>query len=205
MSTKIYTAYRLKSSKDLWPWIHKTRIRGEKEVKKVLTRVLTVMMGEVDPNSQRYQDLVKEGASDFSARMTLASRQVRKEYREQLTSSERDFYDFSVSLSLRELNGRIYIIPQCDMMMRDTLNFLKRDPMLEDFAYWNNADQPKHISKRAWDARGKIWDALDDMGPQRRWSNCLVLEICSWDKFMYVDPYMDMLRSRQKSNKITPA
>lgn len=35
-------------------------------------------------------------------------------------------------------------------------------PTYEEFRYWDNVDTPKNISQKQWDARGKIWEEIDD-------------------------------------------
>ena len=35
-----------------------------------------------------------------------------------------------------------------------------RQPGVEEYAYWNNADQPQHVSDAEWAVRAQAWDVL---------------------------------------------
>lgn len=198
MSTKVYVAYRLKQSKDIWPFVRDTRRRGEENVKKVLRVLHTTFSENVDTASKGYANALKfSDGNEARARLKVASEAIREGYRAQLGRMERSIFDFDVSVAIREHKGRMYLIPHCDMMMRDALKFLARDRRLENFAYWNNTDQPKRISRREWDARGEIWDALDASG----WGDYVTIIVCDWSKFYMLDPWLDMTREMIRKEK----
>lgn len=136
MSTKIYTAYRLKKSSDLWPFVHDCYTRGERAVVNVFRRLLR--------------------SSSYDA--------ITAKYREQAGSPYRNEWNFDVTIAIRERRGRIYVIPHCDMRMAKACDFLKRDRRLDDFAYWNNTDRPKTVTARAWAHRACVWNALSAAG-----------------------------------------
>lgn len=184
MSTKIYTAYRLKPGIDFWKFARNVQEKGRKNITKVLQkRVYPVVMSMIDPTSEEYKN--HYGKDDYSKRRNLAYDKIRKGFIAQLSSYQRNEFDFNVYLNVYEYNRRKYIIPYCDMYMKNVLNFLSRDKRLEDFRYWNNTDAPSHISKKEWNKRGEIWDKIYKQG----WYNSIIISVCDRDTFSVVDPY----------------
>lgn len=199
MSVKIYTAYCMKKPSQLWPFVRDTQRRGEQEVKKVLREMYENFSAGVLTDSEEYQRLTNTGWSDESARLRMAHDAITNGYRDQRTSSYRNPFNFDVSVVIREYKGRLYLIPLCDWMMRDVLDFLKEDPRLEDYSYWDNTDPPEEISRRAWKQRGKTWWEMDK-GPQ--WRENLVITICDYPSFYLIDPYLDIQRERAAARKL---
>lgn len=112
---------------------------------------------------------------------------VRRQYRDQRSSPEKNPFDLDVAVAFREHKGRYIIIPYPGSgFCSGCLKFLKRHPALEDYHYQNQSDQPHHIPVREWSARGKVWDFLleDDRFPDK-----LVLDIVTYDGFQRVDPW----------------
>lgn len=199
MSTKVYVAYKLKDSNDLWPWVRDTRRRGEEEVKTVLRTMYADFGKAVKTRSKKFKEGVASGKSAARMRLSLTHDLLREGYKSQLSSSQRGPFNFDVSVVIREFEGGLYILPYCDWMMRDVLDFLKKDKRLEDFAYWNNTDMPDGMTDKAWKARGRVWDALDANG----WGDYLAIHIMEWTKFFQVDPYWDLvkeLHTKEKAN-----
>ena len=198
MSTKIYTAYRLKKSEDFWPFLRETRLKGVENVRKVLTKLYNGLLMEVDTKSEAYQKSLDILKDEQLARGMIVERLICDNYRRQANNAERDPFDFDVSIAVREHEGRLYLIPRCDMLMRRVLDFLKRDPRLEDFSYWNNSDRPEGIAQKEWDQRGEIWDALDRCRTspgvlyKDGWSDYVLIEICTVQSFWKIHPFMDM-------------
>jgi len=203
MSVKLYTAYRVKprvakNPRLLWTWIRDTYERGEKEVANVLRSMYEIGVENVKVDSPEYQRALRNYEDEDLARLSVARDLVYKEYRTQANSSERNPYDFDVSLVIRELDGNLYLLPHCDMMVRDVLNFLRRDTRIEDFSYWNNVDPPDDMRSgagyRRWKARGKVWDALEPNDNLARWRQFLVMEIMSANRYYQIDPYPAMTK-----------
>ncbi len=182
MSTKIYTAYRLRKSRDLWPFVRDTRVKAINNIRKTLLALEPQM--EVDVESEDYRRWLKH-LSPAGARNQVVARILREGYRAQLGSPDRNFFNFDVNIGVWEYRHRLYLIPFCDSLMRDVLRFLRRDPRLEDFCYFNNTDRPRGISQAAWDARGIIWDAIDAAG----WHDHIVIDICSHSSYWTIDPF----------------
>jgi hypothetical protein len=186
MSTKIYTAYRLKNPAKLWEVVRDIKKRGTENVRKELRNVYEAVMAEIDPNSDEYLRL-RATRDDWGARHSMAHDLVRERYRAQVTLMERNTFHFDVSVGIWEYEGRMYFIPFCDMLMGDVLDFMKEDKRLVDFCYWNNTDEPEGISRRTWKKRGDIWDAIDKAG----WDNHLTIDVCYWNNFWRIDPWWD--------------
>ena len=191
MSLRIGRAYRLRKGVDLWAFVRDTRKRGEAEVRKALRKVYAIAMAEVRIDSDGYRIALAETGSEQRARLSLARNLLREEYAGQLRSHERNLYDFNVSIAFRERDGYIYLIPHCDMMMRDVLDFLDHDPRLKEYHYQNAADRPESIGAREWRERRKVWEPMTDHEP---WQDVLVLELCSWGKWPMLDPWLDLAR-----------
>lgn len=198
MSTKIYVAYRLKNTDDLWPFIRDTYERGTENVKKVLYEFCQKIAGHIQEHGphedikdvydmayESYRFVENEEERARKAVWKTAYEYMRDNYRKSTVSYQRDIFDFNVSITLREYEGSIYIIPYCDMMMRNALDFLKDDPRLEDYAYWDNTDPPDDVPYEEFEARGKVWDALSD---QKLWRSYLTLDLCSWEKYWNLSP-----------------
>ena len=171
MSIKIYTAYRLKDSGEFWPILRDCRRRGLEAVRELVCRLATTIV-PMDKSSADY------GAPD-RAREIIGLRELGKRYQAQATSGLRDEYDFDVTITVREYRGALYLVPYCDMFLRDALHFLRSDPRLEDFAYWDNADELEGISEMEWQERRAVWLGIDEAG----WLDTAVIEICTPQKF----------------------
>jgi len=192
MSIKVYAAYRLKKSTDLWPWLRDTRRQGEEEVRGVLRKMYGEFADEVDPHSDEYKKCATvSGRSEAAIRLNIAHKAIRDGYKGQLTDPYRGPFNFDVSLTVREHKKRLYIIPHCDYPMSKTLDFLKADPRLEDFAYWDNTDHPEHISYSDWKKRRKVWESLTEGND---WEDYLAIVVMEWSKFYLVDPYHGMVK-----------
>jgi hypothetical protein len=160
-------------------------------------------MSEVDPNSDEYKKAIELAndlglsKDDANARLEVARRSIREGYLSQLRSSERGLYDFDVSLAIHPHAGRLYIIPYCDMLMRDVLDFLRKDKRVTDFAYWDNTDQPDNVSPRAWKEwkeRGRIWEAINN-----NWQDMLCLDILNKSRFFALDPGLQLSQELAKA------
>jgi hypothetical protein len=215
LSTKVYTAYRIKpyvtkSHANFWQWVRDTMDRGEAKVKAVIRTVYASMMDNLPNNVEMYEEYKTRHLQSLysgtredtpNARLSFCQQTLRKAYKRQEDDPRRNEFDFNVSIAVHELEGGLYIIPYRDMLMRHTLDFLKDDKRLVDFAYWNNTDPPEGMGNgagyRRWKARGKVWDALDARG----WRHHMVLTICDPSKFMFVDPWLDMSRELSKARK----
>ena len=200
MSTKIWVAYRLKKSADLWPFVHDVRLKATAVLKRELEAVYAQVMGGVDQTSEPYLKALEDYRGDaWRAQLYIAEKFVRDAYKVSDTSPERNYFDFDVSIGIRQFEKKLYIIPYCDMRMKKVLDFLRRDRRLEDYHYQNQTDKPKRISNKAWEERARVWNGMDAAD---QWQDVLVLDICRYNMFYQIDPVWDMCLKRRKAEKL---
>lgn len=161
MSTKINVAYRARRGVNLFRLIRDIRRKAE-PIARMSLKIVPLGRHTMEPH-ERYNAL-------------------RKAYGDQLASTTRSIHNFDVSVVIHEHRGRYYLIPYCDMAMARVLDFLKKHPDLEDFSYWNDSDHPEHVTRQAWLARGRTWDAIDKAG----WHDVLRLDIVSYSSLWRV-------------------
>lgn len=181
MSTKIYTAYRLRPGVDLWTFCADVKKQGQQNIREILKTMYRSMPGssEAEPRIRQALGLpAKEPITWLNCAMY-----VKHEYGAQLHSSKRNLFDLDVSIAIRRCGRRYYLIPYCEMLVGEVLNFLSDDPRVEDYAYWNNTDRPEEVSARAWAARARTWDTMI-----KRWEQMLTLDICSYNGFYLINP-----------------
>lgn len=190
MSWKVPAAWRTPVGVDLWPLIRDIRQKGEAEVSRVLSGIYDEVASSLDTSKDRNRRAVEVHGSEHVARLHLADEIVRQRYRDQASSPHRNEWDFDVRVVLRELEGRVYLLPQCDIRMAHVLDFLASDPRLEDFRYWDNTDPPEDVSDTEWQMRREVWRELDD-----HWDDSLVLTVCDVHGFHLVSPLRVLLQN----------
>lgn len=202
MSTKVYVAYKVrphiaKDPSQFWGWVRGTIARGEKEVQKVIRALYAELAAKVLIDSEAYKKHLGKETDGYLPRLSFAHRTVMHEFTKQESNPRRNLFDLGVEIAIRELDGGLYVIPHCDMLASNTLDFLKKDKALVDFCYWNNTDPPEGMTRRRWEARGKVWDAINDRG----WRDYLLMTICDPSKFVYIDPWIDMVNEHNRKLK----
>lgn len=200
MSTKIWVAYKLKDPNTLWDFVRDVKKQAITIVEKKLLGCEEWLLDSVDINSEEYkkelQLAIKFEREDpeKTARQNVIDKKMKKLYGESCASLYRDEFDFDVSINFRENKGDIYLIPNCDMQMRNVLDFLKDDERLEDFHYQNQTDPPDDIPYEEYQKRGEIWNEIDDRG----WSNFLALKILSFQNYWRHSPRSQRMRDNLK-------
>jgi hypothetical protein len=126
---------------------------------------------------------------------------VTQKYGAQLSSFQRSKWNLGVSVAIRELGGRYYLIPYCDgaSLMGGVLDFLREYTGLEEYGYWNNTDKPDQISDLEWDERCATWNRLGE-----RSSEYVVLDIVSFHGFHEVSPTLDMITPAKAEESTSP-
>lgn len=198
MSTKVYIAYKVHKSANMWDIVHDIRIQGTENVKAALIKFGNIHLPEVQEDTDLFKAALERcshyGRSKevtwWIARTQVATEIIKRCYRINSTSSLRGPYNFDVSVGFRQYKGRIYVIPYCDWTMGKVLDFLKHDPRLTDFHYQNQTDKPKSISEKSWDRRAEVWDGMDKEG---RFQDVLCLDICRFDMYWQFDPYHSLV------------
>lgn len=193
MSIKIWTAYRLKKTKLLWDLVHDTRITATQNVIEALKTSYREHLPHVRVDTSLYRTRLEKKSKIFdpskaeqATRLSIVGDLFRRAYRFNSTKPYRSVYNFDVSVGFRQYEGGIYVIPYCDCLMRNVLDFLKQDARLEDFHYQNQTDRPKFISPQKWGNRKRVYTAME-------WDDVLVLDICRWDMFYKLDPSCEMM------------
>jgi len=168
MSTKIYEAWRFPKTR-LNEFLTIARETMFKNAWKRMRVLMSAVKQEVV--DQKMKDLSRRMGDGFSKLPKHRVERLKKRQRWELIleqikeaskSSERSpLFCFDCSLNLW-IHGRyVYAIPHGEGFLREGLRFPK---WTEEYAYWNNVDHPKGISRRQWEERGRMWDkvCLDD-------------------------------------------
>lgn len=196
MSMKIYTAYRLKNSKDLWEFVRDVRRKGARRVRGLLEERFQLLYGSLlVRESPEYTTALRMHPDNAEKAMTLAADlYLSHAYRDQASKHERNIWDFDVSIAIREYKGRLYLIPNVGAGSKGALDFLNRDKRLEDFSYWDNTDKPARISTKEWNQRRVVWEQLTAsyIGVNKfyldNWNDYLVVDICSNQTYWTIKP-----------------
>jgi hypothetical protein len=192
MGISVPVAYRLKSNKDFWPLVGDVQNIATLKVRKSLETIFLQLMEDVDLNDPKYLGAIESGTVAGIARGRVVEAKMRAGYKAAVVSPERDIFDFDVSVSFRRYRGRIYVIPRCAMLLRDVLDFLQEDPRLDDFWYDNRGDRPEEVLPNVWGVRKKVWEKFA-YAPE--WDKPLHLDICTWDTWWRLNPYMELIAS----------
>lgn len=204
MSTKIWVAYKLLDNKHLWHVIHDIRLRASKEASRVLRDLYDTMViryREEMPAQYRAEWEGRKQKSDFDEYYDLLSivqRAVRQEYKSQLGSYQLDLFDFDAYVHVRYYGGVYSFIPASNGLFRHIFDFMEKDARLADWHYQNQSDRAEGISDDEWDARKAYYDAMD---AQDVWQDVLMLPICDWQSFQYLDPWLDMAKEHFANKK----
>ncbi len=189
MSTKIFEAYRLRRC-DLTPFISDVVHKGEERARAVLRAFYETLIKAVDVESEPFKESLEIWKDERQARIDVAHRAFEKGYAKAIGSFERSPFNVDVTVTLRARGRWFYVIPYADWLMKDVLDFLRDDPRLEEYAYWNNVDPPKTVAPEAWRGRAKVWRELTD---HDRWQEYMAIEVVNFEKLSRVSPFLDLL------------
>jgi hypothetical protein len=182
MSTKVYTAYKLKKPSKFESWIKEVVPKAKDEAKKAIEQVF------IDGFSYEKMEQAESSFNYFSNLI----HEVTQQYKQVSIQWERNPFNFTVEIAIYLHDGEYYVIPYGDMYVRDVLNFLKEDENLTDFAYWNNTDKPDDKSQQEWDARGEIWHDIFGWNDERIKTPPLILNIVIPDNFHEIYSIVDI-------------
>jgi hypothetical protein len=183
----------------MWDIIHDIRLQATENVKKALHKFYNAHMPAVQTDTDLFKEHFRicenygrsQRVTELLASVRAGSEAIKRSYEINSTSSLRSEYDFDVSVGFRQYNGRIYLIPYCDLTMNGVLDFLKKDSRLTDFHYQNSTDKPKSISEKAWDKRRDVWYGMSKEG---RFKDVLLLYICRFDMYWDLEPSHELIK-----------
>ena len=200
MSTKIWTAYKLKDPSKLTEVTHDLRLKGQANLRKVLKKQYDQIINDPEIiNSETYKDLIKESYYDsIGAKVVTAQRHITQKFKEASNSPYRELYDFELSVSFYFFEGNIYLIPHADMLASECFNFIKRDKRFVDYHYQNQCDRARGITKKEWSERERVWDTIYK---QEGFQNSLQLMVCTGQNFYRIDPYLDIRKKYNRKKK----
>jgi hypothetical protein len=211
MSTKVYNAYKLVNKNDLWPLIRDVKVKATQNIKSVLKNIYIFEMNKVNKDSEIYQKNYKSIFNNPYIKITPKNKNINEsrviletvndiiieKYQKVSTSMQRNEFDFDVNVAFYENKNKIYFRHFSDMLMRNVFNFLIKDSRIVDFHYQNQTDQPEHISNREWEYRKKVWDEI--FSEPGLTSTYLTLELCNFNMFHQISPYLDILKTIHKN------
>lgn len=194
MSTKIYEAWRIPKSR-----INEfLAIINDGMFKNALARVKELMgkvsLIEAEQHTKtKYPDVdsVKYPKRYVRIIRYYMWEKVLEEAKKASEGSQRDpTHCLDCGVNIWIYKNHAYSIPNGEQFL---WKGIKYPPWVEDYAYWNNTDQPEGITQKQWDARGKVWDkvCLDKWNDHRLWH----------DVISFKDP-MDYIASQVKFESI---
>lgn len=180
MSTKIYNAYRVKSSvTDIWGFLRELQQRARFEAYERIQALVSNHSAALPADDAAFLRLKDAGWTE-----TFAKEQVVWEILQQRHPVAENYpkIDCNAQITVRELDGRFYLHAGWGEGVHGVFDFLNTMPELEDYHYQNQTDRPEDISEAEWEERRLVWDTLYD----RNWSLGCVLDVVTpWNLFRY--------------------
>lgn len=198
MSTKVWTAYRLKKGVDLWDFACDVRQKAQKRCRAKLKEVITFHLERATQDevlkARVFNSYYGPGWENMQPPPRLGpyavGNWIRKGFREQTIKGEKDLLDLDVCVVFRKYKGRWLVVPYSGSgFFGKVLDFLKRDKRLEDYHYQNQSDKSARCSDAEWKARGEAWDYVLE---EERFDDKLVIEISTHGGFSRIDPSTEM-------------
>lgn len=189
MSTVINNGYRIPTMnlKELQDWVAPLRKIAESETQKHvyqemmkeaihLRDLATVMTAEEFNKRMASEEAYEEDRSILSF--------VRRELRRQSDSVHRGDLDIKSKFVIFPLEGKtLAIFLPCDV--KAVQEAFEQLPGVRKYAYWNNTDRPKKLSKKQWDKRQEDWKKAVGYGDITKQG--IVIELVSDFPLMFSD------------------
>ena len=185
MSTKIYTAYKLKDPDNFEEWLTKARNKaldaGYDVFKQHMQGILSYMQ---TPDTDK----------ELSELILTTYQDIREKYRD-ASRQNLVFENWDTELCINVYSDEYYIRPYpMRGICAKVWDFLKEDTDLEDFHYQNQTDKPNNVSDNDWYYRKNIWNII--LNPVKRESvPNLIVSIISLDSYVYT---MDWIKFRDE-------
>ena len=151
MSTRIYTAYRLKDPTTFEEWLADTKRTAIENAYQCYKQEMIRLLGDLSIKDGAIYDIV-----------SLKHHEIMSEYKKVGSQLERCHFDFDVELWINMYRGNVYLrpYPTDRSIMASTWHFLQTDEAVEEYGYWNNVDHPEEISEDEWIDRGTVWNSM---------------------------------------------
>ena len=210
MSLKVWEAYRIVEGHDHWAVLMDIKKRARHHVKLKLLKVLEALQKGFNEEAQDEDHVKKQDGLIRAWNAVLPKRQrevghqfsltdvndyLKAQYRDQLSSHEKNPFHFDMSLSVRRYEGRWLIIPYGGRynLIGGCLDFLKEMLELEDYHYQNQSDAPDPEPGN-WEERSRVWNDICD----NAWQDFIVVDIVSYEAWFDVTPAWDRAFTKVK-------
>jgi hypothetical protein len=199
MSMKVYNAFRLKRSVDLWSFLWALRDTAQANIRSALKTHYVDLVQQMDSDDPSYQEARAKDPErpEWSFRLYRAHNLVINSYKENSTKPNRDTYSLDVTVAVYPHNGRYYLRTFCESVsvVGTVLDFVEQLPELEDYHYQNQSDRPDEVSAREWAQRRDTWNAIVDNN--QNIGNHVTLDVFDWTGFHLADPWRDLAKEWQ--------
>ena len=78
---------------------------------------------------------------------------------------KRNEFDYEIGVKLYQPSKRYTILMPAYEHMNEvatkSFSFLRKEPCLKDFKYWNNTDGPDDVSNKEWQLRRRVYQKID--------------------------------------------
>lgn len=172
MSTKIYNAYRVKMGVNIWDLVTDWQKLGRERSIAAIKNQHLEFARNIEPDNEEYKTCcfslqndpyyMSEDIAKMAAKSEVASKFMVEGAKKEYVTFLRGYFNYDVSITFRELNGRYYVQCYCDMMLRHVLDFVPEDSRVEDYHFQNSTEGPDNVTEDEWREREKIWDDIYD-------------------------------------------
>jgi hypothetical protein len=183
MSLKAYYAYRIKKGHNPFLVLFDLKKKAQATAKAEMKRIYWEWMDNPACHAEIRE--VLKSKEDKQLTPFDCGHFLKEMYKETITSPYKNPWDLDLFLVVHEHQGRVYITPRGGSFIR-LEEILAADDRLEEYGYWDNTDMPDGMSRRKWNQRGKVWNAICD-----EWDRHLTVDILTFDGFAYLDPSWD--------------
>jgi hypothetical protein len=198
MSTKIYRAWRYEKGHLIWPFIRHVRAKAFETTRECIKAVYADFQKNVKKDSPVYTSYLEKYQGNEAVALVMIAREgIRSTYMPQGLGSPA-LVDLDVSLTIREYEKQLYLIPYTGTHAQGAFDFLDDEVGVHDFSYWNSSDKPEDLSDEEWERRKVTWDAIGLDPPE--WRDYLSLDICDRESWWQLDPLQELLQAARESS-----
>ncbi len=97
--------------------------------------------------------------SDLQTPYMVVFENISKHEKKIRVTQERDpLYDFECNVQILHVPGRNILLAMLFAEQEAYRILWRRMPHVQEYAYWNNTDQPSYLTDEQWDRRRRDWD-----------------------------------------------